>query len=835
MQKNTVHTGARLLACLISVILILTGMEPLGLLLRNGTVRADSSDGVICNATVYCEGNGAYVNVRTAAGTTNSDIITQLYRGARVRINEYVRVPNDPSGYDNWCSITFMLGESEINGYIVEKNLQIDILSTPDFEQAISGFPESYKPYLRRLHEKYPSWEFVPLETTADWETSLKAETRLGVSAISSSVPANWKSHAPGAYDPATGEYKQIDSGGWVNADPQVVAYFLDPRNMLFESQVFQFLDLGYDPQVHTIDAVNGVINGTFMKKWGVWKDDGTLIGHDQAFMEAAELTGMSPVYLASKVVQEVGASGSDSVFGTGHNGAFPGYYNYYNIGAFAVPGMDAVTRGLWFASCSNGDQEEYMRPWNNGYRSIVGGALWQAKNYYQAGQNTLYLMKFNVTPKDASSVGNHQYMTNIRALENESAKMYKGYSSIGKLSDHLVFKIPVYKNIPEHTALMPSSLGIDEFVKNIYQSALGSAPSATDLQAWAAAIRNGTANPSNLAFELVYVPGVLFQEMDDEAYLTYIYQALLAREIDDDGKEHMLERLKSGQTRCEIVTLILNSPEFQARISRYSMTPQVFEPSAKQQAYDNDAKFICRLYRKTFTRDPDASGFEFWVGKLRNEDMSYSELVKNFALSEEAKKTFTTNESFLNMLYNAIFDREADEGGFEYWLAYMDFGMVREEVLEGFLQAQEFVNLCNRYGGKQGSYKSPVSSGIDKSLNVTGVSDFIKRMYEVVLDRDPEYDGYVFWGERICKHQSKGADMAQSFVFSDEYLNKKTTDEEYIKMLYRAILGREAEDDGFEFWMEHLSKDMTRQQVLDGFVASDEYSNICAHYGIEK
>lgn len=30
------------------------------------------------------------------------------------------------------------------------------------FETSINGFPASYKTYLRKLHNKYPNWKFVP-------------------------------------------------------------------------------------------------------------------------------------------------------------------------------------------------------------------------------------------------------------------------------------------------------------------------------------------------------------------------------------------------------------------------------------------------------------------------------------------------------------------------------------------------------------------------------------------------------------------------------------------------------------------------------------------------
>ena len=42
-----------------------------------------------------------------------------------------------------------------------------------EFETSISGFPESYKPYLRALHAKYPNWVFKPYNTGLDFSTAV--------------------------------------------------------------------------------------------------------------------------------------------------------------------------------------------------------------------------------------------------------------------------------------------------------------------------------------------------------------------------------------------------------------------------------------------------------------------------------------------------------------------------------------------------------------------------------------------------------------------------------------------------------------------------------------
>ena len=146
---------------------------------------------------------------------------------------------------------------------------------------------------------------------------------------------------------------------------------------------------------------------------------------------------------------QEV-VTGADSVSNS-VTGTVPGYegiYNFFNIGASDSAGGGAVEKGLKFASVG----DTYMRPWNNQYKSICGGALYISGNYIKRGQNTLYLERFNVTPSGTYS---HQYMTNVVAAYSESLKIYEAYKS-WMASQAIVFYIPVYSGMPEEVCGEP-------------------------------------------------------------------------------------------------------------------------------------------------------------------------------------------------------------------------------------------------------------------------------------------------------------------------------------------------------------------------------------------
>ena len=164
--------------------------------------------------------------------------------------------------------------------------------------------------------------------------------------------------------------------------------------------------------------------------------------------MNAAQQSGVNPYVLAAMIIQEQGRKGtSDSISGT--HPSYPGYYNFFNIGAYQSGSNSAVTQGLVYASQTG----SYNRPWNSREASIIGGAVYYGENYVKAGQDTFYLKKFNV---QGANLYKHQYMTNVQGAASEAALYAEAYTDELR-QKAMVFKIPVYQNMPENACARPT------------------------------------------------------------------------------------------------------------------------------------------------------------------------------------------------------------------------------------------------------------------------------------------------------------------------------------------------------------------------------------------
>lgn len=349
-----------------------------------------------------------------------------------------------------WYNVIFNR-DKEYRTWVRDEYFQLIVNKPKDasFEAYMNdqGFPDTYKRSIRRLHNLYPNWTFVAYHTNLDWNEAVSKESRLGFSLVDGS-DTSLRSKDPGAYDSSTGQYIPWDGNNWFCANSETVAYYMDPRNFINKMNIFMFLNLGYK-ESETAEVIQKVLDGTFMS--GNAPVDNRR--YADLFFEGGRNNRISGLYLAVLARLEQGTNGSAATSGAAfsYNGrTYSGLYNYFNIGA--VSDAENWKLGLIYANGGvNGTETSYNRPWNSPSRAINGGAEWIAEGYISDGQDTMYLMKFNVTPVGTYS---HQYMTNIRGVYIKSESMFFTYYDTGNLTRDLTFSIPVYENMPEYTVL---------------------------------------------------------------------------------------------------------------------------------------------------------------------------------------------------------------------------------------------------------------------------------------------------------------------------------------------------------------------------------------------
>ncbi|SEP75211.1 Beta-N-acetylglucosaminidase [Virgibacillus subterraneus] len=219
-------------------------------------------------------------------------------------------------------------------------------------------------------------------------------------------------------------------SGGWVDASREQVAYYVNSSNFhKGDNSFFQFLNLSEPAGVNAKEINENIL-----------KNKGTLSGEAQAFISAANTHNINEIYLMAHALHETGNGSSDLAAGVpvddngnvvDKNKATNTVYNMYGIKAFDSCPIDC------------GAKHAFEQGWFTPEKAIIGGAAFIGNNYINAGQNTLYKMRW-----DPDSPGKHQYATDVAWAFNQTSNISNLYNSIDNYV--LIFDIPVYEGQPD-------------------------------------------------------------------------------------------------------------------------------------------------------------------------------------------------------------------------------------------------------------------------------------------------------------------------------------------------------------------------------------------------
>ena len=504
--------------------------------------------------------------VSGAVWVDNGDKVTVL--------TNYEPIPAPKSGYGSECNTQFLKIRVKHNnisysGYVCADLLQeVEITDELKEEFIAAGFTEEYSSYweeLAVLKKNHPNWKFIAIDTGLKFNTVVKNEDygERSLYQSTSSSTEGYLSTEEGNYNWDKDEFIAHDGTSWFAANKETVEYYLDPRNFLSDMYIFQFESLAYEPEFHTAEGVKVLLGDAYIAKFV------------DLFMKAAETHDVSPIYLSSLSLQEVGSTKSTAISGvkfTYDGDTYSGLYNFYNIGATA--GDNAVYRGLVYAATipRNDDgtintSKRYGRIWDTEEKAIVGGAEFIVKSYIKYGQNTSYFKKWNVVAnyqkaqnKDYYNNYTHQYQQNIKAPSTEATSTYRSYAELGILESDFVFYIPIYDDMPEYTVLPAKgnpnnrlkALKIDGTTINGFESSefeyevyVENSVSSINLSATkinSAATVSGTGTKKLEVGENKLVITVKAQNGDLQTYTVTVHRALVDGEVSYPKVEEILK-----------------------------------------------------------------------------------------------------------------------------------------------------------------------------------------------------------------------------------------------------------------------------------------------------
>ena len=234
----------------------------------------------------------------------------------------------------------------------------------------------------------------------------------------------------------------------------------------------------------------------------------------------------------------------------------------------------------------------------------------------------------------------------------------------------------------------------------------------------------------------------------------------------------------------------------------------------------DDPAARVVRLYDAALDRLPDQGGLNFWIGAVQA-GQPLANLAGAFIGSDEFRTRFgdaADNGAFVDRLYQNVLGRAGEAEGRQFWVASLNNGTSRADVLVAFSEGAE-----NKAGTA-----ALVQNGIwDRSEAAAGVA----RLYDTALVRLPDVPGLVSWKDALESGSATLAQIAEAFTGSAEFRTKygNLNNRQFADELYANSLGRFGDEAGLDYWTGQLDAGVARSTVVLAFSESQEHVDLTA------
>lgn len=154
-----------------------------------------------------------------------------------------------------------------------------------------------------------------------------------------------------------------------------------------------------------------------------------------------------------------------------------------------------------------------------------------------------------------------------------------------------------------------------------------------------------------------------------------------------------------------------------------------------------------------------------------------------------------TAEERFVGSMYFASFGRTGSQTEI---MGHVNSGRTDAEIVTTFLNSPEFID-----GAK-----------------------FVAGLYVGLLGRDAEYGGWMFQRDAMARGGATPHGLVSNFINSAEFKlkNPNITDPDFVRLLYRQIMGREASQTEVDFQVRNMSAANNRVNLAVAFLTSAEY-----------
>jgi Domain of unknown function (DUF4214) len=221
----------------------------------------------------------------------------------------------------------------------------------------------------------------------------------------------------------------------------------------------------------------------------------------------------------------------------------------------------------------------------------------------------------------------------------------------------------------------------------------------------------------------------------------------------------------------------------------------------------------IKRAFREILKREPSGSELRRYRG-LMTEDHWSEDDVRGDLRGRGDYQRYSNNggmdpDRIIRRAYDDILHRAPDAEGLRHYRTEMiDNGWTEQDVRQALRKSAEH-----------------------DSVSQSSADRIVKRAYQDILGRDPDFNGLVMYRNRVVNDGWDEYDIREALRKSPEFRQKNTMTrqkaEEMVTRAYRSVLGRDPDPAGMENYVQGvLRQHWSEADIARDLRNSDEYRN---------
>ena len=268
-------------------------------------------------------------------------------------------------------------------------------------------------------------------------------------------------------------------------------------------------------------------------------------------------------------------------------------------------------------------------------------------------------------------------------------------------------------------------------------------------------------------------------------------------------------------------------------------------------------AGYFTNLYEGLILETPGQEIIDDAVADLADGTKTAGDVITELMASQQFADRDLDNAGFVETLYRAFFDRDPDTRGYNYWLGKLNAGMSKNAVINNFLRSPEFKNICKDINiesgfavydesaddddgddsGDDGEDDGDDDDGDDgengDEEEPTILEIFTVNLYEGLILETPGQETIDDAVADLADGTKTAGDVITELMASQQFADRDLDNAGFVETLYRAFFDRDPDTRGYNYWLGKLNAGTSRQSVINSFIISSEFRNICGGCGI--